>query len=61
MSDTAEFKRGEIDGRKDGAAGVKPVTASILARIYSRAYGDGYRSGYERAVSARTAERGKVA
>jgi hypothetical protein len=56
--DNLEFRRGEIDGRKDGAVvGVKSLADTVLARLYSPDYIRGYRYGYEKAQNARTGER----
>lgn len=52
-----DFQRGEGDGRRDGAAGVKPTGEAVLGRFYSPSYRQGYRQGYAKAAGARQAER----
>lgn len=51
--DLTEFDRGEKDGRKDGAAGVKPLAAGIMSRIYPASYRAGYEQGYAKASESR--------
>lgn len=48
-----DFVCGEADGRKDGAAGVKPLGQTILARHYSSSYRTGYEQGYAKASEPR--------
>ena len=52
-SESQDFKRGEQDGRNDGAKGVKALGADILKRHYSSAYQEGYRAGYDKASEPR--------
>lgn len=49
VSAEADFKQGEMDGRRDGGAGAKPLSAELLKRHYSLAYANGYREGYAKA------------
>ena len=50
-----DFKIGEADGRKDGAAAVKPLSQTTMARFYSSAYQEGYAHGYKKASEPRLA------
>ena len=52
-----EFQRGERDGRDDGAAGVKPLSLTILERRYSSSYREGYHQGYKKATESRQGAR----
>lgn len=53
--ETLDFQRGEADGRKDGAAGVKALGETVMKRFYSSSYRDGYAVGYAKATEVRSA------
>lgn len=53
VTEEFEYQRGEIDGRKDGGDGVKPLALTIQERHYSASYRAGYKVGYEKASEPR--------
>ena len=52
-SESLDYKRGESDGRKDGSAGVRPLSLEIMKRHYSTSYQQGYKAGYDKANEPR--------